>query len=92
MAVAESASRAVAEKNDAVRRAIDLEAKLEALKKESKAALDQAKADAQELRTQAAEHEGKLDNRLLALIDVLAGRSSDHELVAPFVLSSTTCS
>jgi F0F1-type ATP synthase membrane subunit b/b' len=83
MAVAEFASQAGTERDDAVRRAKELEAQLEILKKESQDALAQAKADAQKLEeerhTRAAERKEQLAGRLRVMADALSSMLLEHE-------------
>ena len=82
VAVAESLAQAVAERDDASRRADALEKKLKALEKESQDALDKAQAEAQEreekLRTEAADREEKLEGRLRTLAEALSGKIPYH--------------
>ena len=93
--VAESTSQAVTERDGAVRRAKGLEVQLETLRKESQAALKQAKADAQERekerRTQAAEREEQLAGRLRTLADALSGKFLERELAVFVIFFLITC-
>lgn len=97
--VAESLSQAVAERDDALRRADALEKRLGALEKESQAALDQAKAEAQERedkrRAEAADREDKLEGRLRTLAEALSGKIFCHGfftfLLGPRKLNFSFC-
>ena len=75
---AESANRAGVEREDAVKRAKDLELQLETLRKESQAALKQAQDEAKKQedknRAQAAKHEERLAARLRPVVDALSSK------------------
>jgi hypothetical protein len=84
--VAESLSRVTTERDDALRRAKVLTKKLEVLEKESQAALDKAKTEAQECekkrRSDAAVREDGLEGRLRALAEKLSGDILCHNFFA----------